>query len=124
MRNYFRFCLYVKEYYARTEGEGSGENFGAFIVSTTVLSLNFITLIITIGFFFNNLMIPKNSILATAITFPSIALINYLITFRNNRYLEFIEGEKKMKGKSVLLYLFATIFLIIVVIVIHREFFL
>ena len=124
MRNYFRFCRYIKEYYARTEGEGSGENFGAFIVSTTVLSLNIITLIITIGFVFQNVVLPKNSILASAVIFLSIALVNYLVTFKNNRYLEYTAGEKAINGISVLFYILSSILLIAIVIVINRECFL
>ena len=112
------FCRYIKEYYARTEGEGSGENFGAF------LSLNFITLIIVLGFIFHNVFLPKNSILVTAIIFLSIALINYLITFKNNRYLKYTEGRKTINGIGVLFYVFTSILLIGIVIVIHREYFL
>ncbi len=124
MKQYFKFCRFIQEYYARTEGEGSGENFGAFIVSTGVLNLNLLTFLGIIGFFIPKEIVQLSNILIATISFLTVALLNYLIAFKNNKYLDATENEKKMYGISVLAYIIISLLLMIIVIVLNREFFL
>jgi len=116
---YHRLCIVIYKYYIRKEGEGNGELFTTFLVTTLILTFNVFAIYDSLAYF----IFGKYSldIYFAFILLFGVAFFNYLVVFRRKMFLEKMDISKPNDSKLTLLYIAITITLSILVGTLQRE---
>ncbi|KYH04739.1 hypothetical protein REB14_08535 [Chryseobacterium sp. ES2] len=104
MKAYYYLLFRIYRYYKDKQNENEFEAlFSATAVSTTLISINVITLIGLVGFFYNIQLIPSTKYIVLGILLTGI--LNHLLFVRAQKFLNYNFQKDKKGGVLIIAYI-------------------
>ncbi|MEJ5106546.1 hypothetical protein [Chryseobacterium sp. MYb328] len=114
MKAYYYFLFRIYRYYKDKQNENEFQAlFSATAVSTTIISINVITIIGLISFFYNIQLIASTKYIV--ISMLLIGILNHLLFVRTKRFLQYNFQKDKNGGVLIITYLIISAFLTFIV---------
>ncbi len=104
MKAYYYLLFRIYRYYKDKQNENEFQAlFSAIAVSTTIISINVITIIGLIGLFYNIQLIPSTKYIVLGMLL--IGILNHLLFVRPKKFLQYNFQKNKKGGVLIIVYL-------------------